>query len=273
MRNSLPTPFARQRTAPNLRIVRNAAGDSAEMFIYDDIGPWYGVNARDFTAQLKALGDVSTIHLRINSPGGSVFDAVTIANVLRSHGAHIVSHVDGLAASAATFIATAAHEVRMADNAFFMIHDPSAPVWGNAGEMRKTADLLDQVGQMIANEYVKKTGQTLATVKQWMTDETWFDAAQAKANGFVDHIDGTVEVTNTFDLSVFANTPAKLGGKLVAQDKRDLEKTLRDAGYSISEAKRVAALASHSTPNPRDVETESAELNAQLTELLSFIKN
>jgi ATP-dependent Clp endopeptidase proteolytic subunit ClpP len=263
MRNSI---FNRSRDSrPDLRIVHNGGSDEAEVTIYDEIGPWYGVNAKEFVSDIKAL-DVKTIRVRINSPGGSVFDAVAIANALREHSAHVVTHVDGIAASAASFIATAGNEVRMADNAFIMVHDPSTFGYGNAADFRKLADTLDKVGDMIANEYVKRTGQTLATVKQWMSDETWFSAEEAQDVGLVDHVDGTSTVNNTFDLSVFAHAPAALTKPSASREKRDLEVVLREAGLSRSEAKRVAALAS--APPQRDAGDGSEALATDLQALL-----
>mgnify|MGYP001582012276 CR=1 FL=1 len=121
--------------------VRAAADNSAEIFIYDFIDDW-GVKAADLVPQIAAL-KVDLITVRINSPGGNVFDGVAIYNALRQHSARVVVQIDAMAASIATLIALGGDELRMASNALFMIHDPSAITMGTATDHRKTADLLD----------------------------------------------------------------------------------------------------------------------------------
>lgn len=254
--------FNRPRSAtPGLRIVRNDATPTmAEVFVYDEIGPWYGVIAKDFVAEIRAL-DVAELHVRVNSPGGDVFDAMAIANALRDHPAHVVSHVDALAASAASFIAMAADEVRMADNAFLMIHNAWTFAMGDAAAFRKTADTLDTINGAIVGEYVKKTGATAAEITALMDAETWLNATDALDWGFIDAIDGAGESSakNAYDLRVFANTPAELltPGATPAGGKRDIERALRDAGCSRSEAKAIAALAGPVLA-PRDAAEDTA---------------
>jgi ATP-dependent Clp protease protease subunit len=271
-------PFARSAGPTPLRIVHNAGSDTADVFIHDEIGPWYGVEAKTFIADLKAI-TAKTIHVRVNSPGGSVFDAVAIANALREHSATVIAHVDALAASAASFLIMAADEVRMADNAFLMIHDPFTGAMGNADDFRKLADTLDKVGEMIVNEYVKKSGATPEDVRQWMHDETWMTAEEALGVGFIDAIDGASSVantlSNTFDLSIFAHAPAELltRGDRSAHPKRDVERVLRDAGFSRSEAKAIAARAPkapNEAPNARqqrDADDAAADVTSSLRSL------
>jgi ATP-dependent Clp protease protease subunit len=108
-----------------------AEGDEATILLYDVIDPWWGVAAKDFIAALA--GDhAPTIHLRINSPGGDVFEARAMATAIRQHKSNVIAHIDGVAASAATYIAViAAKEVEMSDGAFFMIHQAWALAMGN----------------------------------------------------------------------------------------------------------------------------------------------
>src|ERR1041385_5076746 len=108
----------------------DAAPAEAEVSIYDEIGAW-GVTAKQFVDELKAI-KAQTIHLRLNTPGGSVFDGTAIHNALKEHPARIVAHIDGMAPSAGSFIAMSGDEVRMADNAYMMIHNARGGVMGEA---------------------------------------------------------------------------------------------------------------------------------------------
>ena len=121
-----------------------ARTSGTEVLIYDEIGA-YGVTAKGFLAELGALPDDAAIDLRLNSPGGSVFDAVAIYNALKRHAGDITVWIDGIAASAASYIAMAGDTIVMPENAFLMIHDPSGLVMGTAGDMRSTAEALDKV--------------------------------------------------------------------------------------------------------------------------------
>ena len=186
--------------------------DEAEILIYDDIGAsWFGdgVTAKQFVKDLAKL-DATLLTVRINSGGGDVFDGLAIFNALRRHEAAVVTEIDGLAASIASIIALAGEEVRMADNAFFMIHDPSGLEWGTAEDMRAMAELLDKIGGSLANVYAEKTGKSVEDIQAWMRDETWFDAEEARAAGFVDTLVKGKKVAARADVSAFKNTPKAL---------------------------------------------------------------
>jgi ATP-dependent Clp protease protease subunit len=237
--NGERSPF--NRTLPDYRIVRadDGSGD-VELFLYDEIGFW-GIQASTFVRDLKSI-DAETIHLRINSPGGSVFDGVAIANAIREHKATVIVHVDALAASIASVIALAGDEVHMADNAFLMIHNAWTGVVGNADDLRKTADILDKVDDSaIVRTYMNKTGADEAQVREWMKDETWFTAEEALAEGFIDVVDAQSDTQASFDLSVFAHAPAALARREAPPVPKDLERALRDAGLSRAEAKALMA--------------------------------
>lgn len=172
-------------------------------------GPW-GVSASEFTAALDELDDsVSEIRLHINSPGGVVFDAIAILNALRNHPARVVAVVDGLAASAASFIAAGADELIVGKNTELMIHDALALAMGNAEDLRDTADRLDHLSENIASIYAEKAGGTVAEWRKAMLDETWFSAQEAVDAGLADRLgeaDSDVsDAKNRFDLSIFAH--------------------------------------------------------------------
>jgi len=225
--------------------VENKA-DEATFYIYDEISYW-GISADQFVKDLNA-SKASTVHIRINSPGGSVFDGTAIYNAIKQHKATTITHVDGLAASISSIIALAGDEVRMADNTFLMIHNPWSIVIGDAQAMREEADLLEKVSNTtIAAVYMAKSGKEKEEILQKMSDETWFTAQEAKEYGLVDVIDEVPDeakdVKNIlFDLEIFANVPDALK-KLqnTTPSPREIEKALRDVGCSNSMAKAIIA--------------------------------
>lgn len=188
-------------------------GDTADVLIYDQIGQSFlsdGLTAKAFAEQLKQHKNVKNINVRINSPGGNVFDATAIYNTLRSHGAKITTHVEGAALSAASLIAMAGDEIRMAEGSWMMVHDPSGVARGRAADMRKQADMLDRVKASLVATYATRTKQPSDEVAQMMTNETWLSASDAKAKGFADTISGATQVVAAFDPNQFSNVPQEL---------------------------------------------------------------
>lgn len=182
--------FAIRRKTP---VAAAAAGvqSAAEILIYGDIGEsWWDdtISARDFIDQLQAL-DVSAITVRINSVGGSVPDGLAIYNAMKRHPATITTEVDGMAFSIASLIAMGGDEVRMAENAMFMVHAPWAYTAGNAVELREQADQLDTWAAAMATSYARKTGNADA-VMALLTDgkDHYYTAAQALEAGFIDAV-------------------------------------------------------------------------------------
>ncbi|HET6286343.1 MAG TPA: head maturation protease, ClpP-related [Amycolatopsis sp.] len=177
---------------------------TVKVWIYAEIGDW-GVTAQEFVPALQAItADVIEVHL--NSPGGDVFDGVAIYNALRQHAARIVVHIDGLAASAASFIAQAGDHVYIARNAQMMIHEASGICFGNAGDMTAMAEVLERCSNSIADIYSQKAGSTVASWRKAMKVETWYDSKEAVAAGLADEVE-VIEAdraANEFDLSVFA---------------------------------------------------------------------
>lgn len=200
----------------------------AEMNIYDEIG-YFGVSAAQFRKELDSLKDAKSINLKINSPGGDVFDGIAIFNDLLSHPAKINVKVTGLAASAASIIAMAGDTVEIADNGFIMIHNAWAVAMGDKNVMNDLADRLDLIDEALSRTYADRTGNTLRNIKQWMNDEKWFNAKEAKEYGFVTQISDAEKMNALFDLSVYNHVPALL--------KRQIEAGLCDAGLSKREAK------------------------------------
>lgn len=183
----LGKPHALRRdAASNWFRIYNVSASETEVFIYDEIG-FYGVSADDF---VHALRDVTTpgIRLRINSPGGDVFDGIAIYNALRTHPSSVTSIVDGVAASAASFIAMAGDEVHMHRNSQLMIHDAHGLCIGNAADMQEMQQLLDLASNNIADIYEQKTGTPADEWRDVMRDEKWYSAEDAVAAGLADSV-------------------------------------------------------------------------------------
>lgn len=191
--------------------IRNAVGEDgpAEVFVYDEIGFW-GVTAEDMIRDLKEI-TAPEITLRINSPGGGIFEGIAIMNVLRAHPANVTTHVDSLAASIASVIAMAGDKIVMQPFSQMMIHDGSGLVVGNAADMREMATLLDRQSDNIAAVYADRTGGTAAEFRKLMRAETWFTAEEAVEAGLADEVaptrrqsgDDGPDMSNTWDLSIF----------------------------------------------------------------------
>ncbi|WP_313278103.1 ClpP-like prohead protease/major capsid protein fusion protein [Stutzerimonas balearica] len=159
----------------------------AEILLYDEIGGW-GVSARRFASDLKALGDLDQIDLHIHSPGGDVFEGTAIYNLLKNHPAKVVVYIDGLAASMASVIAMAGDTVYMPENAMMMVHKPWGIQGGDADDMRRYAELLDKVESTLVMAYVSKTGKGEDEIQALLKDETWMTGREAVEAGFADQL-------------------------------------------------------------------------------------
>jgi ATP-dependent Clp protease, protease subunit len=186
-----------------------ARASGTEVLIYDEIGA-YGVSAKGFLAELGALPDDAAIDLRLNSPGGSVFDAVAIFNALQRHAGTITVWIDGIAASAASYIAMAGDEIVMPENAFLMIHDPSGLVMGTAADMREMAETMDKIAGSMIRGYAGRSGRSEEEIAALMTAETWFDAQEALAAGLATRMAEPVRIAASFDIGRFRNAPPSL---------------------------------------------------------------
>lgn len=199
------------KRARNFNVV-GAKGDEATIYIYDVIGFDFwtgeGVTAKDFAAELDKI-TAKTVHLRINSPGGDVFEARAITAAMDRHAAKFVAHVDGIAASAASFIAARADEVEMAEGSMQMIHNAWTMAIGDRNDMAKTVDLLTKIDGTIAADYASKTGKAVDEIAKLMDAETWFTAEEAVAAGLADRVSGAaVKGQSAWNLSAYENAPA-----------------------------------------------------------------
>ncbi|EES6812407.1 Clp protease ClpP [Escherichia coli] len=164
-----------------------AKADALHVRIYDEIGG-YGVQASTLTDQISACGDVSEIHLCIHSPGGDIFQGLAIYNALKNHPAKKIVHIEGIAASMASFIAMCGDLIVMPENAMMMIHAPRGVTAGVSGDVRRFADLMDKLGDTMAETYAGRTGKSKQEITAMMEAETWMDGNECKANGFADEV-------------------------------------------------------------------------------------
>jgi len=223
MTNQIRFPFNRKKIQGRFEIRAEKDKDESTIYLYDQIGvDWFGegVSALDFVKELSGVTS-SLIHLRINSPGGDVFEARAIQTALREHSSLVVAHIDGLAASAATYVALGADEIEMAEGAFFMIHNAWGLTVGNSTEMRAMADMLDKMDASIRTDYMAKTGKKEEEISQMMAAETWMTAQEALDNGFIDRIAKDKKAKNQWDLTIYDKVPPEL---LTKDEEKDEEK-------------------------------------------------
>lgn len=165
------------------------ANKRAEILIHEPIGEnWYGdgLTSRRFVKDLEALGDIEEILVRINSPGGAVFDGIAIYNALKFHKATKEVIVEGLAASAASFIAMVGDTITMGRGAMMMIHNPWTIAMGDADDMRQCADMLEKVCDSLIDIYEDRTAIDRDEIKSMLDAETWLTAKAAVEKGFAD---------------------------------------------------------------------------------------
>jgi ATP-dependent Clp endopeptidase proteolytic subunit ClpP len=188
-----------------------AAGPaSGEIVLYNEIGG-SGTTATAFRDALQKLASARQIELRINSPGGDVFEGVAIYNMLKRHPATVTVTVDGLAASIASLIAMAGDTVKIPANAMMFVHSPFAAARGTAADMRDLAGALDKIRDSMIASYQAKTNLDREKLVALLDAESWLNANDAKSLGFADEILPAVKVTARFDLSRFPQPAARSG--------------------------------------------------------------
>lgn len=192
-----------------------------EMLVYDVIGQdWYGdgLTAKRFEQELTAVGDVDEIHVLINSPGGSIIEALGIFNALARHKATVITNNVGAAWSAASWVLQAGDERQSSENASVMIHNGQAIVMGDRRDMLKEADVLERLDNSMANIYAKRTGRKVETFRAMMDNETWFDANEALANKLVDTINPTKTAAKNLDPAAYGFNRKSNAPRIVLPD-------------------------------------------------------
>lgn len=198
-----------------------------------------------FRDDLKQLGDVDTINLHINSPGGSVFEGISIFNQLKQNKATVNVYVDGLAASIASVIAMCGDTIFMPSNSMLMIHNPMTFVMGNSNELRKQADDLDRIRETSVSTYLSKSDGKISeeTLKQLMDDETWLTAQEAVDYGLADEVMESNKavacaVPDKFK-DLFRNVPSQLVHEQVNKVSDERLKMIEEAKNKNQEIKKT----------------------------------
>jgi len=241
-----------------------AQAKGAEIVIYDEIGA-FGIPAKAFLDELKALGPVAELTVLINSPGGSVFDGVAIYNALKRHDARVMVWIDGIAASIASMVAMAGDEIVMPKNAMLMIHDPSGLVMGTAADMHIMAEALDKMKAGMVAAYRDKSGRDDAEIEAIMAAETWLSAQEAVELGLADRVEQPVRMAAHFDLSRFRDPPPQLAALATTTSQEDAmsdpNKTrLRkpDAAEAAAAPDRTASTTATNTQPAQNVDGDHA---------------
>jgi ATP-dependent protease ClpP protease subunit len=218
--------LARDNAGRGAGIRSEVSDDTATIYIYDVIDAYWGVSAADVAATLQGI-TTPNIDMRINTPGGDVFEARAIMSQLASHPANITAKIDGLAASAGSVIALAADNVQIAEGGFYMIHKAWSLALGNSDDFRTTADLLDKIDGALVADYAARSGKSVDDIVAWMTAETWFSAQEAVDAGFADSIMPTTGASKgkakalAFNLGVYDKAP-----KALTEQQPDLDEEL-----------------------------------------------
>lgn len=273
--------------------VKNLAGNDAELILYGTISDtsWWGdeITPKQFVEDIKSLGSVDTLTVRINSGGGDVFAAQAIGaqiDSLNKAGTETVCRIDGLCASAATIIAAHCKRTVANSDALYMIHLPSVYLWDACDENELQAYLneLKAVKDSILQLYVKKTGQDMDVLTGWMEDTSWFTANEAKENGFIDEVDedaaparienrgGALFVNSVYTGLCMNEAPDYVKSALRKQRRFSNTKTPADAPENMKEEPNMAENKNPGAPAAPAITTVDA-LRTAYPDLCNQIEN
>jgi ATP-dependent Clp protease, protease subunit len=248
----------------------------ATIYLYGDIGGWFGVDHLEWVKEFNAI-DAKTIHLRIDSDGGDIFAARTMKTAIMQHKAKVIAHIDGLAASAASFLIMGADEIEIVDGGFLMIHNGLSlldilgffnidDLDSLISDLTKERNLHEKINESIANDYAKKTGKSKDVFLEWMANTKWFTAKEALDEGLVDRIYDGEPIAGNYDLSLYDNVPEELKLRSKRDDiateednhsnKRKAEKALRDAGFSRNDAVKIVAKGFQDEGDPQNEQVD-----------------
>lgn len=234
------SPAALNRWDAGIRAAEEQDADERTIGIYDVIGEdWWtggGFTAKRMSAALRSLGK-GPVTVAINSPGGDMFEGIAMYSMLREHPGEVTIKVMGLAASAASIIAMAGDEIRIARPAFLMIHNCWVMSVGNRHDMRDVAEQLEPFDAAMADVYAARTGDPVADMAKLMDRETWIGGSAAVDQGFADSLLDSEQVE-------------KGEGKANAAAVRRLESALRASGMSKTEAMKLISEFKSSAGDP-----------------------
>lgn len=247
-----------------------AAGDDADntISIYAPIGDFYGegVTARRIAGALRGVGTTTDVTVNINSPGGDVFEGLAIYNLFREHKGQVTVNVMGLAASAASFIAMAADEIRIGRAAFFMVHNAWTIALGNRNDLREIADFLEPIDFAMADIYTARTGIAVDDVKAQLDAETWIggraavDAGWADAFLETDEIEESSNARTEYRNAVRRMDIAMAKAGLPRSERRSLMQQFKSGTHDAAD---------NGMPGATDHEAETADAFAEFSSTLA----
>lgn len=258
------------------RYTFKAADNEANIDIFGEIDDWWGFGVRDMAYNLSQ-NKGKKLYINIHSPGGSVLEGVGIANLIQSHNAETTTTGVGFVASIASVILLAGDRVRMAKNAFLMIHNPWSMAMGDSEELRKTADVLDKMENQLAAIYataMQKRGKDkdLEEVKKMMAAETWFTAQEALDAGLIDEVTDRVEIADSPEdaemqvetLARFRNIPQALADQYNFSNTKT--KKMAEKNKSLfAKLGEIFATAAAEVEAP-ETQEETAQLESETTD-------
>lgn len=257
----------------------------ADLYIYNEISSWDDENftsANSFKQELDTLGDIKTINLYINSPGGSVADGLAIASMLKRHKAYIIAHVDSMACSIASVIVCSCDKVIMPKNTLLMIHNAlmGGFFYGNAKDFRKQADDLDKISESLRQTYLEKASGKLTEDKliELMNAETWLTAKESLELGLCDEIIESKKMVAKYGSKIFSNfvnVPQDIKNLLDKEDAKmedEIKDTVVDENADDVAAEEVESVIEDNTESEVTEGTEAAETVAE-EEVIDETKN
>lgn len=207
-----------QAGLPNILMRVSEDNKSGEIEIYGSLDEW-GFQKREFNHAFRQLKDADLITVRIDSEGGNPYDGFYIHDALRNHKAHIITRVDGIAASAAVLIMMAGDERQIVENGWTMIHCCYGTVKGGADDLENYASVMRKINQTYANIVARTTGIDVDTVVEMMEKETWMTGQESFDNKLATKILAPVKIAARASLSSYQNVPEALRLSLGIEDK------------------------------------------------------
>ena len=190
-----------------------------KIYLYDQIGGT-GIQALDI---IKEIAGETDVDVHINSGGGSVSQGIAIYNSLKQHPGQVNVFVDGLAASIASVIALAGDTVTMAEGSLLMVHLPWTQIAGNATDLRKEAEVLDQHKETLIDIYASNSPLGRAEIEAMLSEETWLTAEEALEIGLITAIGGELKQAASVNIDSFNNAPNQLLEILDLNDSKEIK--------------------------------------------------
>lgn len=269
--------------------IKNECDSAADVFIFDSIGkdPWSdaGIEAKAFIDELAKIPLNKPINLRINCPGGSVWDGIPIHNAISQRG-NVTTSIEGVALSTGSWIGLKASKVRMASNSLMMIHKSSSMFYGNSKDAEQMKERLEKHDKIIAGMYCDKCKEDEEEMLELMDKETWFTAQEALDMGLIDEITPAITINNNFDLSGFKRVPESLAqaqkgtpNNNTPKERKTMDKAkvialLKSRGIAVSDDASEEILLGHLAKlgiDPTNSELKITQDNAEASKLIQQI--